>query len=394
MAADDAHDLILVGGGLSAALIAWRLALDRPEVRVCVIERDGRIGGHHTWSFFDGDMPDQDRAWLEPATPHRWADGYDVYFPGLSRTLKTPYNSLTAERLHGVVAPLLGERLIAGEAVEVAADHVVLADGRVLHARGVIDARGPAQAKGGAAPHLDLGWQVFMGRTLRLTEPHGLTRPTIMDATVGQGEAYRFVYLLPFDERTVMVEDTYYADAPTLDRAALALRIEAYARSRGWTVEAVVSEEEGVLPIALGGDIDAFWAEGAGVARVGLAAALFHPTTGYSLPDAVAMARTIAALPELTSAALRAATEGRSKSLWADRAFYRLLDRMLFRAAEPSQRWRVLRRFYGLPEGVVRRFYAGQSTLLDKARILTGKPPVPIGKAMTQLRDQMAGAGR
>jgi len=398
MAADDAFDLILVGGGLSAALIAWRLALDRPEVRVCIVERDGRLGGHHTWSFFDGDMPERDRAWLGPVTPHRWAEGYDVYFPGLSRRLETPYNSLTSERMHAVVAPLLGERLIAGEAVEVRTDQVRLADGRVLKAQGVIDARGPGPATDGAASSLDLGWQVFVGRTLRLTEPHGLTRPTIMDATVWQGEAYRFVYLLPFDERTVMVEDTYYADGPQLERTALALRIEAYARSRGWTIEQVVAEEEGVLPIALGGDMDAFWAEDearggeGGVARVGLAAALFHPTTGYSLPDAVAMARTIAALPDLKSATLRAATEGRSRTLWADRAFYRLLDRMLFRAAEPSQRWRVLRRFYGLPEGIVRRFYAGQSTLLDKARILIGKPPVPIGKAMTQLRDSKAGA--
>ena len=75
MAADDAFDLILVGGGLSAALIAWRLALDRPEVRVCVVERDGRLGGHHTWSFFDGDMPERDRAGLGPVTPHRWAEG-------------------------------------------------------------------------------------------------------------------------------------------------------------------------------------------------------------------------------------------------------------------------------------------------------------------------------
>jgi lycopene beta-cyclase len=48
---------------------------------------------------------------------------------------------------------------------------------------------------------------------LKLTQPHGLIRPTIMDATVGQGDAYRFVYLLPFDETTVLVEDTYYADA-------------------------------------------------------------------------------------------------------------------------------------------------------------------------------------
>lgn len=380
------YDLILVGGGLAAGLIAWRLALDRPDLRVAVVERDGRIGGRHTWSFFDGDVSEADRAWLRPATAHRWEAGYDVFFHGLNRSLRTPYNSLASDRLHDAVAPLLAGRLIAGEAIEVAPDRVTLSDGRILTATGVIDARGPA-----ATPHLDLGWQVFLGRTLKLTEPHGLTRPTIMDATVGQGDAYRFVYLLPFDETTVLVEDTCYADAPTLDRDLIRTRIDAYARSRGWAVEAVVAEEEGVLPIVLDGDIDGFWTEGETVARVGLAAALFHPTTGYSLPDAVATARMIAGMSDLSSAALRAATEARSKSLWADRAFYRLLDRMLFRAAEPGERWKVLRRFYGLPEGIVRRFYAGRSTALDKVRLLAGKPPVPVVKALRQMRETRAG---
>ncbi|CAN5298737.1 hypothetical protein BH10PSE2_BH10PSE2_19330 [soil metagenome] len=400
MARADAHyDLILVGGGLSAALVAWRLALDRPRLRVCVVERDGRLGGRHTWSFFDGDVSDADRAWLEPATARRWDEGYDVHFPGLSRTLQTPYNSLTSEHLHDAVAPFLGDRLVAGEAVEVAPERVVLANGRTLVARGVIDARGPQQTTA-----LELGWQVFVGRTLKLTRPHGLTRPTIMDATVWQGDAYRFVYLLPFDETTVMVEDTYYADAPTLDRGLLRSRIDAYAMSRGWTVEAVIDEEVGVLPIALDGDMDAFWRETAvecearngkeaGLARIGLAAAMFHPTTGYSLPDAVATALMISGLEDLSSTNLRVATEARSRALWADRAFYRLLDRMLFRAAEPSERWRVLRRFYGLPEPLVRRFYAGDSTTLDKIRILAGKPPVPIGKAMSQLRETRARIG-
>lgn len=379
-------DLILVGGGLASSLIAWRLAIDRPEVRVFVVERDGRLGGKHTWSFFDGDVSAEDRAWLQPATPHRWPDGYEVYFPGLSRVLETPYNSLTSERLHAVVAPLLGDRLIAGEAVEVRPDGVRLASGRVLSAPAVIDARGPAPT-----PHLDLGWQLFVGRTVRLSEPHGLTRPTIMDATVAQGDAYRFVYLLPFDERTVLVEDTYYVDGPKLDRALLNRRIDAYIRSRGWTVEAVVDEEEGVLPIALDGDIEAFWAKGPAVAKVGLAGAMFHPTTGYSLPDAVAVARLVAGAEDLTSAGLRALVEGHSKTLWAERAYYRLLDRMLFRAAEPGERWKVLRRFYVLSEALVRRFYAGRSTALDKVRILAGKPPVPVGRALKQLRE--AGKG-
>ncbi|WP_298163415.1 lycopene beta-cyclase CrtY [Brevundimonas sp.] len=381
------HDLILVGGGLASSLIAWRLAIDRPEVRVAVVEREGRLGGKHTWSFFDGDVSDEDRAWLAPATPHRWPDGYEVYFPGLSRVLQTPYNSLTSARLHEAVAPLLGDRLIRGDAVAVSPDAVTLSDQTVLRAAGVIDARGPAPT-----PHLDLGWQVFVGRTVRLTEPHGLTRPTIMDATVGQGDAYRFVYLLPFDERTVLVEDTYYADGPDLDRALLGRRIDAYIRSRGWSVEAVVDEEQGVLPIALDGDVDAFWAEGPAVGRAGLAGALFHPTTGYSLPDAVAVARLVARASDLSSAGLRMLLETHSKALWADRAYYRLLDRMLFRAAVPGERWKVLRRFYGLPEPLVRRFYAGTSTALDKVRILAGKPPVPVGRALRQLRE--TGRGR
>ena len=384
--ADD-FDLILVGGGLAASLIAWRLALDRPDVRVAVVERDARLGGRHTWSFFDSDLPEADRAWLAPAVAHRWPAGHEVYFPGRSRTLSTPYNSLTSEALDAAVAPRLGDRLIVGEAASVDREGVILADGRRLSGHGVIDARGPRPTA-----HLDLGWQVFLGRTIRLTQPHGLIRPTIMDATVTQTGGYRFVYLLPFDARTVMVEDTSYADDPTLDRASLGARISAYVRSRGWVVEAVAGEEEGVLPIALDGDIDAFWAEGPPVARAGLMAALFHPVTGYSLPDAVGLAREIAGAADLGSDSLRALTEARSKRLWRERGFYRLLNRMLFRAAEPRQRWRVFQRFYGLPEGVVRRFYAGGSTPLDRARILAGKPPVPVAAALRQWRETGQGS--
>lgn len=383
----NAYDLILVGGGLASSLIAWRLSIDRPDVKVAVVERDGRLGGKHTWSFFDGDVAPDDRGWLQVATRHRWPGGYEIYFPGLSRVLNTPYNSMTSDDLRAEVEPILADRLITGDVVELSPDKVTLADGRVLSAPGVIDARGPQPT-----PHLDLGWQVFLGRTVRLTKPHGLTRPTIMDATVAQHGAYRFVYLLPFDDHTVLVEDTYYADSPTLDRDLLRRRVEQYIVSRGWTVETLMDEEEGVLPIALDGDIDAFWAEGPPVARAGLAAALFHPTTGYSFPDAVQTARLVSGTADLSSASLRAVLESHSKKVWSDRAFYRLLDRMLFRAADPDRRWRVMRRFYGLSEGVVRRFYAAQSTWLDKARVLTGKPPVPIGRALKQLRE--TGEGR
>jgi lycopene beta-cyclase len=93
------------------------------------------------------------------------------------------------------------------------------------------------------------------------------------------------VYVLPLDPQRVLVEDTRYSDGPLLDRDALRARVHEYIASQGWRVRECLREEQGVLPIALAGDIDAFWQHSGGdVPRSGLRAALFHPTTGYSLP--------------------------------------------------------------------------------------------------------------
>jgi lycopene beta-cyclase len=212
-----------------------------------------------------------------------------------------------------------------------------------------------------------LAWQKFLGPHLRLAEPHGLTEPVIMDASVPQIDGYRFVYLLPFDDRRLMVEDTYYSDGPALDAAALRARIDAYVLSRGWRSRPLRTRRTGSCPIALGGDMERFWA-GAPWPAPACAPGLFHPTTGYSLPDAAAWPtrsppRPTCPAPPCSSSP--ATTRWRPGA----RGFYRLLNRMLFRAAEPAQRWRVLQRFYGLPQPLVERFYAGRSTRRDAARI-------------------------
>jgi lycopene beta-cyclase len=277
------------------------------------------------------------------------------------------------------MSELLGEDAWLGvEASEVKAEGVRLVDGRRLEAPLVIDARGPRRST-----RLALGWQKFLGQEVRLAVPHGLTRPIVMDATVAQLDGYRFLYVLPTGGDTLLIEDTRYSDGPALDRAALEVDITAYALAQGWQVIEVTREEVGVLPIALAGDIEAYWAdEKPGAADAGMRAALFHPTTGYSLPDAARTAELIAGLPRLTTTAVRAAIIEMSKTAWQRRGFYRLLNRMLFRAAAPGQRYKVLERFYRLPTPLIERFYAGEATLADKLRILSGKPPVPIGRAL------------
>ncbi len=378
-------DLILAGGGLANALIALRLAALRPELRVAIVDAGDSIGGNHTWSSFEADVTPAQVAWTASLIEHRWGR-YSIRFPAHTRTLVAGYRSATSARLAAAVAASLpDECLMLGiPIVAVTSASVTLADQRVLTARAVIDGRGHTPSAA-----LDLRAQKFLGLEVELTGPHGLDGPVIMDATVPQLDGYRFVYTLPFGPRTVLVEDTYYSDGDDLAPDVLRARILAYIAAQGWTVARVVREEAGVLPIALDGDIAAFWDAGeaasnarTAVPAAGMRAALFNPITGYSFPDAVRTADLVAGLPDLGAPALYAALRHHSESTWGERKFYRFLNRLLFHAAEPGERYRVLERFYRLDAGLVERFYAGRSTTLDKLRTLAGKPPVPIGRAL------------
>lgn len=375
-------DLAIVGGGLAGALIALAAAKRRPDARIRLIEGEASFGGNHVWSFFASDVSDAHRALVAPLIAHGWR-GYDIAFPAHGRTLDTAYYSITSDRLDTVLrATLPAEALMASTAVlGTSPTAVVLANGDRVEAQGVIDARGP-----GDLSLLDLGWQKFMGMELHLTGPHTVDRPIVMDATVDQRDGYRFVYTLPFTATSLFVEDTYYSDTPDLDQPMLADRIAAYAADRGWPVAVAGRSETGVLPVAMGGDFEEYWRSGGNrVAKAGMRAGLFHPLTGYSLPDAVRMAHVIADAGDWSGGALHTLTHDRAAALWRERRFYRTLATMLFRAAEPAERYRVLERFYRLDAGLVGRFYAGRSTLADKARVLIGRPPVPIGRAVQAL---------
>lgn len=383
----DTCDIAILGGGLAGALIALALAERRPDLHVLIVERGEKLGGDHVWSFFAGDLSPQGAALADPLVAARW-DSYSVHFPGFSRTLGTPYHSITSDRLDRAVRAALPSRhvLTNSDAIAATPVSVTLADGQVIAAGGVIDARGAA-----GLPEMAGGWQKFVGQTLRLSAPHGLVRPVVMDARVEQADGYRFVYCLPFSATEVFVEDTYYADCPALDLPMLRGRLADYAAQHDWHVEAVTYEESGVLPVIADGDFEAFWRSGdAGLARAGTRAALVHPLTSYSLPDAVRFALYLAALDNLSGASLERASHAWAAEHWRRGRFYRMLSRMLFGAAAPEGRRRVLERFYRLPEPLIARFYAGRSTFADKLRLLAGKPPVPVGAALSSL----AGGGR
>ena len=379
-------DLAIVGGGLAGGLIALALTEARPALDVRLIEGGETIGGNHLWSFFASDVGVGDQWIVEPLIAHRWP-AHRVRFPAYERRIAGGYRGIESARLDAVVRARLGEKAVTGCKVLAANRHaVVLADGRRVEAKGVIDTRGA-----GDLSLLDLGWQKFVGHALELEAPHGEDAPVIMDAAVDQADGYRFVYTLPLSPTRIFVEDTYYSDSPAFDRAALGSRIADYAAACGWRVTQIAREETGALPVVMGGDFEGYWQSGGhNVAKAGVRGGLFHPMTSYSLPDAVRTAALIARQRDFSGEGLHDLLHGFAKRTWEGRRFYRMLARMLFRAAEPQQRYRVLERFYRLDPALIGRFYAGRSTMGDKMRILTGKPPVPIGRAIPAILGRRA----
>jgi len=373
-------DMIIVGAGLSGLLTAWRCLDVNPSLKILMIEASDKIAGDHTWSFNLTDVDESLREWIKPFIAYEW-DSYDVKFPKRERTLDITYCTGNSETLRACIQPHIESGRLAVKlstrVIDLQPDHVILDNKQKLSAKCVLDARGFEPNE-----NVFLGYQKFVGRTIRTKEPHGLKRPIIMDATVEQLGGYRFVYCLPFTEHEILVEDTYYTDGAGLSENDVTARVDDYINAKGWGDHELVRQEKGVLPITLAVEDKYFDAP-----ALGIRGGFYHAVTGYSFPKALENADWLAFKLELWGADWDAETSDHTLQVnrtvhRKEETFLRLLNRMLFHAAKPEERYTVLQRFYGLNQGLIERFYAGKLKWYDKLRILIGKPPVPVSKAL------------
>lgn len=364
--------LLIAGGGLSGCLAALALAKARPEMPILLVEESEWFGGRQIWSFFDAEVDAEDRWIVDPLIGHRW-EGYYVAFPEHSRKLRAGYSSIRSADLDRLVRKTLrpDQYRLGARIAAVRDNELLLLGGEKIRADGAIDARGAANLS-----MLDLGWHKFVGREYVFAEPHRVDRPVLMDATVDQVDGLRFVRCLPLSETRMLVEDTYHSDSPELDVEVVGERLDAYLARRGWKPAGIEREETGVLPVAMGGDFGAFWrVGGARVAKLGLRGGFFDPTTGYTLPDAVRTASMLVKQRSFEGAGLHDMFEREATGLWRKREFYRTFNTTFFRGTAPAERYKLMERLYRHDPALIARFHAGQSTMLDKMRIQSGKAP-------------------
>lgn len=363
-------DVLIAGAGLHGGLIALSLLDAEPGLRVGLLERDARAAGNHTWCFHATDVPQSAGRWIDRLPLTRWP-GYRVAFPGFERSVDLPYCGLASDDLAATLRTVFdarsGSALITDCAVQaVGADSVTLGDGRVLRAPLVIDARGGGTAGEG-------GYQKFVGLEVNLAADCGLDRPLLMDARVKQGAQFRFMYVLPFTPRRLLIEDTAFARTPDVDTDARRAAILDYAAARGWHIRSVLREESGVLPMPWRGA----WAPPGEPLVAGYAGGWFHPATGYSAPCALRLAALLAHYWRDPVPAL--AREWRRQRRQMRLGL--LLNWLAFRGFRPDLMWQPFARFYRLPLATIARFYRLDSTPLDIARLLLGRPPRGFGSA-------------
>src|SRR5690606_13622750 len=167
-------------------------------------------------------------------------------------------------------------------------------------------------------------------------------KPLLMDACVSQRDGFRFMYVLPFSDRRVLIEDTYFSDTSELDEAASERRTLAYARDNGYVVASVLRRERGVLPLPVRTPTAQLMR---GPLVSGYQGGWFHPTTGYSFPAAARLAEFVAKRsagevfgPDLANLL---------KERRVQQRYFCFLNSLLYGAFAPEQRFNVLQRFYG-----------------------------------------------
>ena len=361
------YDFVLVGGGLQAGLLALAIDHHNPTANVLILEKNKCLFGNHTWSFHRSDISCE-WSWISQLSITQWP-GYTVHFPGINRIVELPYCSVSSDQFRKTIKRLSinSDRLrvqTEAEVNEVETHCVRTSKGEFL-GKTIVDCRG--KTTGGLS---GVGYQKFLGLELILDEDWPDLLPTIMEANLDQNDGYRFLYVLPFEPRRILIEDTFFSESSLIDQDQSAKAIESYLKDRRVSRWQVIRREQGCLPMPFTSTCQPVTSN---QLTGGYAGGWFHAATGFSFALAARFADVVASSESdlIGQNVSRLAEKNRFQ-----RTFARFLNRLLFHLVPPSCRHEIFRRFYTkLPDDAIQRFYAHAFTKTDAVRILFGLPP-------------------
>jgi len=361
-------DLVVLGGGLAGLTLAARLARERCELRVVVLEPRTAYQDDRSWCFWRPEQHD-----LSHLVSRRWS----------TWTFSDPAGDTVRHRVPGLAYQYVrGSDFYAGAQSDIAeSSRVELLLGvhaedltavphgvRVHTSAGTLLARQVIDTRPRPAPAML--YQSFVGVELERDQPLPFEpgEVTLMGSLAADTEGLSFVYTLPLSANRAIVEWTRFGTAP-IPRHRLAGELDGVLDGLGLNGGRRVRTEGGVLAMGLGRQS----APGiAGVVHAGNAGGALRAASGYGFLR-------IQRWAQLCADRLLAGRDAVGHP--AEPALRRSFDRIFLQAvrAHPertAEYFLALAR--GVPPAALVRFLSDGARAGDYARIISSLPWSPF----------------
>ncbi|MCS7057247.1 MAG: lycopene cyclase family protein [Thermoflexales bacterium] len=282
--AEGRFDYIIVGAGAAGLSLVYRLnQVGLTDKRILLLDRAPKTTNDRTWCFWE-----VGEGTFEPIVFRRW-EHLAFHGEGFSTVLRIApyrYKMIRGADFYRFMAqwldaqPNVVRAYAEVTAVESEDDGAIVRtrDGQVY--RGAWAFNSLLLDPPARRPVYHNLLQHFLGWVIRTPErAFDPQVATLMDFRVDQAEDTRFVYVLPFDAHTALVEYTVFSGA-LLARAEYAQQLQAYIHDCLRIADYETQHEEfGVIPMT-----DAPFPErrGARVINIGTAGGCTKPSTGYT----------------------------------------------------------------------------------------------------------------
>jgi lycopene beta-cyclase len=378
-------DILIVGAGCAGLSLAVHLLeAGATDLEILLVDRRDVHVRDRTWCYWSGpDHPFQEavrQSW------HRWrvlTRQGDV--ERASRTVG--YRCIPADAFYSLALERIEEspnvrvlRRVSVEGFRAIGDGVAaLTEEGEIKASRAFDSRPPVR---GPVPPGEIHWlQHFVG--LEVETDGAVFDPsvaTLMDFRVMDGDEIRFMYVLPIDERTALVEDTFFGGEP-LSEESYVESISRYLADKlgvvGWRE---LHREKGAIPMTT---LLPPRPAAERITNIGVRGGLARPATGYAFLAiqrhsqrlAVFTVRAGVDRPMPRSRPYPRATE------FLDRVFLTYLER------EPTAAPEMFRRmFQGVAPERMARFMFDGGSLSDRIALMRSLPASPlVGQTLRSL---------
>jgi len=378
-------DVLIVGAGCAGLSLAVHLLeATGPDLRITLVDRREEHVRDRTWCYFSGS-----RHPFESAVRKSW-NRWRVLTSagGVERESQAvAYCCIPADAFYELALERIdlspNVRLLRGISVEGFRDveggvAARTAQGEIT-ARRAFDSR-PADP--GPLPPGEIHWlQHFVGLEVEADRPvFDPAVVTLMDFRVMDGRDIRFMYVLPLDERTALVEDTYFGGEPGPE-------MEYVESIRGYLSERLgvdswreMHRERGAIPMSTIRPPPAVTSR---VTNIGVRAGLARAATGYAFLAIQKHSRRLAVYAARVGVD-RPMPGGRpypGATSFLDRVFLAYLDREP--EAAPSM---FLRMFEGVAPDRMARFLFDGGSHGDRLAVMRSLPAAPlVGQALRSL---------